>query len=158
MKIQPGTASEIDAWMELVRRVKDSFPGLETEEALMEHRTTVLDFMERNDALCAKIGHQIVGVLLFSREDPMLCFLAVDPKCRRQHIAEGMVTQMLSLVDPEKEVVVTTYREGDPEGVAARAFYRSVGFSEGALKEEFESPVQEFVFRRSSVPKDGTGC
>lgn len=158
MYIELGTASEIDAWMDLVRQVKDSFPGLETEEALMEHRTAVLDFMERKDALCAKIGDQIAGVLLFSREAPMLCFLAVDPKYRRQHIAEGMVTQMLSLVDPEKEVLVTTYREGDPEGVAARAFYRSLGFSEGALKEEFGSSVQEFVFRRSSVPKDGTGC
>ena len=42
---------EIDRWMALVDRVKDAFPGLETREALAEHRRTVLGFMERNDAI-----------------------------------------------------------------------------------------------------------
>ena len=78
----------------------------------------------------------------------MLYFLAVDRACRRQHIAEKMVAYMLTLMDPEKDVVVTTYREGAPEGAAARAFYKRLGFVEGRLTEEFGSPVQEFVLKR----------
>ena len=55
---------------------------------------------------------------------------------------------MLSVVDPEKDIVVTTYREGVPEGIAARAFYKRLGFTEGELTEEFGSPVQEFILKR----------
>ena len=148
MEIGLGRAAEIDEWMGLVRRVRDNFPGLETEEALEAHRETVLAFMDGNAAIRAKSGGRMVGILLFARAEQMLCFLAVDPACRRQHIAEQMVTYMLTFLDPQKEVVVTTYREGAPEGAAARAFYKRMGFAEGRLTEEFGSPVQEFVLKR----------
>lgn len=151
MDISLAHPCEIDRWMALVDRVKAAFPGLETPEALAEHRRTVLGFMEGNAAICAKIDGKIVGALLFSREDSMLCFLAVDPECRRQHIAEKLVRCMLTLLDSDRAVTVTTYREGVPEGRAARAFYRHFGFVEGRLTEEFGSPVQEFVFTRPRV-------
>ena len=148
MEIGLGSAAEIDGWMGLVRRVRDNFPGLETEEALEAHRETVLAIMDENAAIRAKSGGRMVGILLFARAEQMLCFLAVDPACRRRHIAEQMVTYMLTFLDPQKEVVVTTYREGAPEGAAARAFYKRMGFAEGRLTEEFGSPVQEFVLKR----------
>lgn len=148
MKLELGKHNDIENWMHLVDKVKESFPGLETEEALLEHRNTVLQFMDKDSAICAKCGGQLVGGLLFSKEDHMLCFLAVDPDHRRQHIAENMVSYMLSLMDSASDIVVTTYREGDPEGIAARAFYQKLGFVEGRLTEEFGSPVQEFVYRR----------
>ena len=141
---------DIDCWMRLVSKVKDSFPGLETKEALAEHRDTVLDFIHKKSAICARIEDKIVGALLFSQDNNMLCFLAVDPEYRRRHIAEKMVAYMLRFLNPAKDVVVTTYREGVPEGIAARAFYKHFGFVEGRLTEEFGSPVQEFVLYRSS--------
>ena len=138
---------DIDGWMDLVKQVRDSFPGLETREALEEHRKTVLDFMSRDAAICAKREGRVVGALLFSREPAVLCFLAVDDACRRQHIGERMVACMRTFLDPAKEVTVTTYRAGVPEGVAARAFYKRLGFAEGKLTEEFGSPVQEFIWK-----------
>ena len=48
-----------------------------------------------------------------------------------------------------RDITVTTYRAEDPNGAAARAFYKRLGFSEGRLTEEFGSPVQEFVLKRS---------
>lgn len=148
MKIELGRVCDIDSWMKLVEQVKDDFPGLETSEAMAEHRNTVLAFMDRDSAVCAKDGDNVVGALLFSKEDRMLCFLAVDKKCRRQHIAENMVSLMLTFMEPGRDIVVTTYREGVPEGIAARAFYKRLGFSEGKLTEEFGSPVQELVLKR----------
>ena len=148
MKIELGRECDIDNWMNLVDKVKGNFPGLETKENLDEHRDTVLDFMSKQSAICAKIKDKIVGTLLFSEEHNMLCFLAVDAEYRRQHIAENMVSYMLTFMDPQKEVVVTTYREGVPEGAAARAFYKHLGFVEGQLTEEFGSPVQQFVLKR----------
>ena len=148
MTIGLGAKQDIDSWMNLGEKVKDSFPGLETEEALQEHKKTVLDFMERSSAICAKDQGEVVGTLLFSSENNTLCFLAVDSKYRRQHIAEKMVSYMLTKMDSLKDIYVTTYRDEVPEGAAARAFYKSIGFIEGKLTEEFGSPVQEFVFIR----------
>ena len=99
MKIQLGRECDIENWMALVDQVKDHFPGLETKEALEEHRRTVLHFMRNGSAVCAKIDGRIVGTLLFSRDDHMLCFLAVDEAHRRQHIAEKMVACMLPLME-----------------------------------------------------------
>ena len=148
MEVRLAEPQDLDSWMELVEQVRDVFPGLETAEALAEHRETVLRFMENASAICASESGQVVGALLFSKENGMLCFLAVDPDHRRQHIAEKMVSRMLSHMEEGKDVTVTTYREGDPNGVVARAFYRSLGFSKGKLTEEFGCPVQEFVLKR----------
>lgn len=148
MTIELGTEQDIDSWMDLVEKVKDAFPGLETKEALNEHKNTVLDLMGRDSAICAKEKGEIVGTLLFSRENNLLCFLAVDVEHRRQHIAEKMVSYMLTKMDPKSDISVTTYRDGVPEGTAARAFYKRIGFTEGKLTEEFGSPVQEFVLKR----------
>lgn len=144
MEIQLGKELDIESWMNLVDQVKESFPGLE----MAEHRQTVLEFMGRNEAICAKAGGKIVGVLLFSKTDAMLCFLAVDPQYRRRHIGEKMVEFMLPLMNAGRDVVVTTYREDAPAGRAARAFYQKLGFVPGRLTEEFGSPVQEFVLKR----------
>lgn len=151
MEILLAKNQDIDGWMNLVCKVKENFPGLETEVALKEHRNTVLDFTHKESAICAKIEDKIVGALLFSKDNNMLCFLAVDAEYRRQHIAEKMVSYMLKFLDSKKDIVVTTYREGVPEGIAARALYKHLGFAEGKLTEEFGSPVQEFVLIRHST-------
>ena len=147
-EIRLAQAQDIDAWMILVEHVKDSFPGLETQEALDAHKTTVLHFMENASAICAIKANHIVGTLLFSKEDGMLCFLAVEPAYRRQHSAQQMISLMLTQMDAHKDITVSTYREGDPNGIAARALYKSLGFSAGKLIEEFGYPVQEFILKR----------
>ena len=148
MEIRLGSICDIDNWMELVEKVKDNFPGLETKEAMAEHKDTVLSFLNKESAICAVIDNKIVGTLLFSKDNNMLCFLAVDVEYRRQHIAEKMVSYMLKFMDSKKDVVLTTYRAGIPEGIPARAFYKQLGFVEGKLTEEFGSPVQEFILKR----------
>lgn len=148
MEIRLAKENDAENWMSLVNKVKDSFPGLETAEAMEEHRHTVLDFMSKSLAVCAETENKIVGTLLFSKQESMLCFLAVDPDFRRRHIAEKMVSYMLAFMEGEKDITVTTYREGVPEGIPARAFYQRLGFEPGRLTEEFGSPVQEFVLKR----------
>lgn len=148
MNIQLAKPEHIDAWMALVEQVRDAFPGLETAEAMAEHRATVLKFMQSSSAIWAVDAGRVIGTLLFSRENSVLCFLAVDPIYRRQHIARQMVDFMLTQMEDGKDITVTTYREGNPNGIAARAFYKHLGFSEGKLTEEFGSPVQEFVLKR----------
>lgn len=145
ISVDYGHPEDIDHWMRLVQAVSHSFPGLETDGALTEHRNTALDFISRREAICAKENGRTVGVLLFSKEHNMLCFLAVDPAYRRQHIAERMFRFMLPQMNTEKPITLTTYREGVPEGIAARAFYQKLGFAAGKMTVEFGTPVQEFV-------------
>lgn len=145
ISIDYGTSKDIDLWMRLVQKVSDSFPGLGTEEALISHRQIVLDFMRNKEAICAKENGVIVGVLLFSKANSMICFLAVDFEYRRQHIAEKMFSFMLPNMRADKPITVTTYWEGVTEGIAARAFYQKLGFVPGKMTVEFGSEVQEFV-------------
>ena len=150
MEIKLAKTEQIDAWMALVEQVRDAFPGLETAEAMAEHRATVLQFIQSSSAICAVEAKNIVGTLLFSKENSVLCFLAVDPAYRRQQIARQMVGFMLTQME-KRDITVTTYREGDSNGTAARAFYKRLGFSEGRLTEEFGHPVQEFILKRSAT-------
>ena len=63
MIIELGTEKDIESWMNLVEKVNDTFPGLETKDALKNHKNTVLEFMNRDSAICAKEQGEIVGVL-----------------------------------------------------------------------------------------------
>lgn len=144
-EISFGTREDIDNWMKLVEKVRLNFPGLETEQALQEHRETVLEFIDENRAICAKVNGRIVGVLLFSRKYNMLCCMAVDPDYRRKHIASSMFEEMLSIADPNRAITVSTFREEDPKGEAPRTFYQKHGFVAGELTEEYGCPNQIFV-------------
>ena len=155
MEIRLAGTGDTAGWLALVEQVRDSFPGLESREAMEEHRKTVLAFLARDEAICAVDGGRLVGALLFSKKAGMLCFLAVDERFRRRHIAADMTAYMLTFLPPEQEITVTTYREGTPQGAAARAFYKGLGFTEGELTEEFGSPVQVFRWNRTGESEIG---
>lgn len=140
-----GTERDIEPWIELVRGMRDNFPGLETREGMDEYRSTVLEFMNENRALCVKEGAEIVGVLLFSTTHNMICCLAVSPKHRRRGIAAALLERALGELDRTRDITVTTFRGDDPRGAAPRALYKKFGFAEGELVVEFGCPSQVFV-------------
>lgn len=140
-----GVPEDIDGWTKLVREVSRNFPGLETAEDIIEHRRTVLRFMEKHQAVCVKDNGEIVGVLLFSRGWNMICCLAVSPAHRRKGVASVLMTEALEQLDRTKDITVSTFRKDDPKGAAPRALYKKFGFSEGELTEEFGYPNQRFI-------------
>lgn len=151
MKVEYGAMEDMESWMELVNGVRQSFPGLETQAALDDHRQTVLRFMCEHRALCVKNEGKVVGVLLFSKTHNSICCLAVAPAYRRKGIARALLQQALAELDRSRDITVTTFRENDERGTAPRALYKSFGFAGGKLLVEFGYPVQEFVLhgRRS---------
>lgn len=149
MEVLYGVREDIRSWIELVREVSPVFPGLETEEAIEEHRNTVLEFMDGKRALCVKIGGRVAGVLLFSVRHNMICCLAVSPEHRHKGIASALLSAALEQLDKNKDIKVTTFREDDEKGTAARALYKKFGFSEDMLVEEYGYPNQLFVLRRT---------
>ena len=144
-----GDSHCIDSWMKLVRKVSWNFPGLETEESLDEHKKTVLEFMDKQQAICVKKGETVVGVLLFSRSRNMICCLTVDPEQRKKGIASILLRKALDELDRSKDITVSTFRENDDKGTAPRALYMKFGFQEGEMTEEFGYPSQEFVLHPS---------
>ena len=148
MVVQFGTLADITSWMKLVKEVKWNFPGLETDEAFEEHKKTVMKFISQKRALCVKEQGEVVGVLLFSRKYNMICCLAVKPEFRNRGIASMLIKKAFNELDSDKDIVVSTFREGDDKGAAARAFYKKFGFVEGELIEEFGYPCQVFTLHR----------
>ena len=145
MEVEFGKVSYIDSWMTLVRKVSWNFPGLETEEGIIDHRNTVLEFMSKNQAICVRENNRVIGVLLFSRYHNMICCLAVDPDFRRQGIASMLLEKALQELDRNRDITVSTFREDDEKGRAPRALYKKFGFKEGELTVEFGYPNQVFV-------------
>lgn len=146
MIYQNGEITDIDGWINLVEEIRWNFPGLETKEKMDEHRKTVLRFINKEQALCAKEDNgKIVGVLLFSRGHNMICCLGVSPAYRRCGIASQLLTMALEQLDRTKNISVSTFRENDEKGIAPRALYKKFGFVEDELIEEFEYPNQKFL-------------
>ena len=143
--VRRGNPHDIEEWMKLVEKVSPLFPGLETRAAIAEHKNTVLEFMDRGEALCVADDDKIVGVLLYSQKHNMLCCLAVDPDYRKLGIASALILEALASLDRSRKITVSTYREGDDKGIAARALYEKFGFRPGELVEEFGYPNQIFV-------------
>lgn len=124
MEVEFGKVSYIDSWMTLVRKVSWNFPGLETEEGIIDHRNTVLKFISKNQAICVRENNRVIGVLLFSRYHNMICCLAVDPDFRRQGIASMLLEKALQELDKNRDITVSTFREDDEKGRAPRALYK----------------------------------
>lgn len=140
-----GVPEDIEKWMSLVTQVRWSFPGLDTQEKLDEHRATVLKFMGKRQAICAKDENEIAGVLLFSRGHNTICCLAVSPKYRRRGVASTLMDEALNNLDRTKEISVSTFRADDEKGAAPRVLYEKYGFIEDELIEEFDYPNQKYV-------------
>ena len=145
MTVEYGTKEDISSWMKLVSSVSWNFPGLETEEKRKEHENTVLHFMSERRALCVKEKNVVVGVLLFSKKHNMICCLAVAPDFRRHGIATALLSKAIEMLDRTRNISVSTFRENDPKGIAPRRLYKSFGFMEGELIEEFGYPNQQFI-------------
>lgn len=142
--IRKGTVNDITEWMKLVKQVSHVFPGLETKEKLEEHKMTVLKFIDRGEAICSTDDSLITGVLLYSKKLNMICCLAVSPKYRKRGIASAMIQVALSDLDRTREIKVSTFREGDEKGIAARELYTKFGFQPEELTMEYGYPNQVF--------------
>jgi GNAT superfamily N-acetyltransferase len=139
---------DIDSWIEMVKIVRDNFPGLETSEKMEEYRQTVIKNIKRNTALCMKYEREIVGILLFSYNSKCLSCMAVHPKHRRNGIGAVMIEKMISLFPSNMDISVTTFRKDDIKGIAPRQLYEKYGFKEDELVTEFDYPLQKFILHK----------
>lgn len=145
MQVQYGSVAMIQPWMALVEEIRGNFPGLETPQALEEHRQTVLRFMEHRQALCVRDGRPGRGrpAVFPGPEHDLLPgrFPGVQAAGDCLPAPGGGP----GAAEPHPAVTVSTFREQDPKGAAPRALYRKFGFREGPLTQEFGYPNQVMV-------------
>lgn len=147
MEFVVANIENIDNWMNLVEKIKDNFPGLNTSEQLENHKQKVLEFMRRKEAICIKDNEVIVAICLFLKKHNMICFLGVCEEYRRQGLAAKLLEYAISELDNTKDITVSTFRKSDPKGTAPRNLYKKYGFIEGALTIEFDYPNQQFILK-----------
>lgn len=140
-----SNVGDIENWMTLVEKFRQVLPGLETSAAMNTHRATVLRFMGDRQAICAKDGQEIVGVLLFSRKQNMICCLGVSPDRRRQGIASLLLVEALRQLDRTKPITVHTFRSDDTRSKAPRSLYEKHGFIAEELLEDMDHPTQLYT-------------
>ncbi|MEA4815110.1 MAG: GNAT family N-acetyltransferase [Oscillospiraceae bacterium] len=136
----PAVAEDIPGWMELIRTVKNNFPGL--DEA--DYEAQLARRIEQSETWAFRDQNKIPAVLLFSRERRELDFLAVSPEYRRRGLAAKLVETAAAQFPVGTELSIITYREGDPTGEAARSFYAALGFVPGEKLTVFNYPCQRF--------------
>ncbi|MEW9080923.1 GNAT family N-acetyltransferase [Terrisporobacter glycolicus] len=145
LEVEFATMSDFLSLMELVRLVSWNFPGLETEENILDYERTLHKNINRQSAICAKENSKVVGILLFSTKHNVLSCMAVHPGYRRRSIARQMISMMFTKLDITKDITVTTFREYDERGIAPRELYKKLGFLEGELIKEFDYPLQKLI-------------
>lgn len=139
--IDNAKTDDLSAWMDLAAQLAREVPGLETADRRNGYR---------QNALSAVCDGRIVGVLLFSKKDNRLCCIGVHPDYRRRRIASALIEKMLTYLDPDRDIIVDTYREEDPLAAAPRALYIRFGFEPAELTERWGYPNQRFV-RKAAV-------
>lgn len=131
---------QILALMELV---KDDFAGYNEGDFLK----AVHQAIKRQEALLEETDGKMAGMLLFSRDEKELAFLAVHPDARKRGTAKRLIAKMTEFFSRGDIVYVVTFREGDPKGIAARACYHACGFVDGEELTVFNYPCQKLILR-----------
>lgn len=143
-KVGFATEGDIDCWMELVRLVIDGFPHLQEEEYVLELKRHI----KSKQALILKDGAIAIGILLFSYETGSIDFMGTHPLFRKKGIPKAFLDKVMGEFLKEKEISITTYREGDKADTGHRKLIQELGFAEAELLTEFGYPTQRFILPR----------
>jgi AraC-like DNA-binding protein/GNAT superfamily N-acetyltransferase len=144
INIKYATEEDIPCWMALVRLVVDGFPHLnETEYIQVLHQC-----IKTKQALILKHQEIAIGVLLFSYKTGSIDFMGTHPLYRKRGIPKMFLNKVMNDLLKDKDISITTYREGDKADTGHRKLIKDLGFAEAELLVEFGYPTQRFVIVR----------
>lgn len=132
--------SQILSMMELV---KDDFAGYKEKEFL----EAVCNAINNDEAVMEEKDGVIVGLLMCSKKEKELSFLAVHPEYRKNGVAKRLIEKMTEWFTVGDIISVVTFQEGDPKGIPARACYHSCGFIDDEKLTVFDYPCQKMILK-----------
>lgn len=136
-----ATKKDIAAWLELVRLVIDGYPHLDEYDYIQK----LNDCIEQKQALIMKNGDTAIGIMAFSYDTGSIEFFGIHPQYRKTGIAKTFLDKLMLDILPDREISVTTFRNGDRADTGHREALQKLGFAERELLVEFGYPTQRFV-------------
>ena len=142
-----ATESDIPCWMDLVRLVIDGFPYLHEDEYIQILKNRI----HTKQALILKDDKIAIGIMLFSYETGSIDFMGSHPLYRNKGIPKAFLNKVMGELLKEKEISITTYREGDKADTGHRKEIKKLGFAEAELLVEFGYPTQRFILQKEDI-------
>jgi AraC-type DNA-binding domain-containing proteins len=142
--IRFATLADAPALITLTRLCVDGFPCL--DEA--EHTRALKRYIADNGALMMTQDGACIGAMLLGHETGSIDFLAVHPLFRKQGVVRDFLDAALTELIKNKEISITTFREGDKADTGYRKALKELGFAEAELLTEFGYPTQRMVLPR----------
>ena len=139
--IRFATQKDIPAWLELVNLVIDGFPNLNEEDYLIELKKAISE----QRALILIDNEIAIAVMSINYQTGSIDFFGVHPLYRQCGIAKLFLDKIMNELLIDKDITVTTFRDGDKADTGYRKAYKELGFTEAELLVEFGYPTQRFV-------------
>lgn len=145
-KIRFAADTDIPIWMDLVHLAIDGFPHFNEDEYL----TVLRRYIAGKGALLMTEGGIAISSMMINYETGSIDFLAVHPLYRTQGISRNFLNVALAELLKNKEISITTFREGDKADTGYRKALKELGFAEAELLTEFGYPTQRMILPREN--------
>ena len=132
--------------LSMMELVKDDFAGYREQEFL----EAVYKAIDHDEAIMEEEDGRIAGLLMCSRKEKELTFLAVHPEFRKKGVAKRLIGKMTEWFTTGDTIFVVTFQEEDPKGTPARACYHSCGFVDAEKLTVFDYPCQKMLLQINS--------
>lgn len=139
--IRFATTTDIPACLELAYLVIDGFPNLNENEYLTELERGILE----QRVLILTDNTVAIALMSINYHTGSIDFFGVHPLYRKCGIAKLFLNKVMNELLVDKDISVTTFREGDKADTGYRKAYKELGFAEAELLVEFGYPTQKLV-------------
>lgn len=159
VKVYLATMNDYRAWLDFTKRVMPIF-GIELSSD-EDYQKALEKNIRRQTAFCIKENDEpngkIIGGILFSpTKKPVyqIGWFAVDKDYMHKGIGTTLFDFMVTQIEPPAELIVDTFTESNPNGMAARNFYAKMGMVPAEIIEgDFPHGNQCQIFRKKVEKK-----
>lgn len=137
------TKDDINQILSMMELVKEDFAGYKEKEFL----EALYNAISNDEAIMEDHEGKIAGMLIGSRNEKELSFLAVHPEHRKRGVARTLIEKMTEWFHDGETISVVTFQEEDSKGIAARACYHACGFVDDEKLTVFDYPCQKLILR-----------
>lgn len=133
--------ADIPACLELTNLVIDGFPNLNEKEYLAELERGISE----QRVLILTDDTMAVALMFVNFQTGSIDFFGVHPLYRKCGITKIFLDKIMKEFLKDKDITITTFREGDKADTGYRKAYKELGFAEAELLVEFGYPTQKLV-------------
>ena len=129
--------------LSMMELVKDDFAGYKEKEFL----EAVYSAISNDGAIVEEKDGRIAGLLMCSKKEKDLSFLAVHPEYRKNGVAKRLIEKMTEWFTVGDIISVVTFQDGDPKGIPARACYHTCGVVDYEKLTVFDYLCQKMILK-----------